>query len=318
MNSSTLKKLIRKYYDNRASAAERYIIDRWYQSFDLDKDNLSWLEDKGRLSAIEKRIIKNVIHSQRKISWYNSALIKIAASVIIVGSAVFAVYFNQSSRQRSIPVMAEKIFSTGIGELKRVLLTDSTEVTLNANSSLTVLPEYGKKQRLLKLVGEAYFSVHKDSIRPFIVQTSDLDIKVLGTSFNVQAYDNLKNIKVAVSTGRVQVSDKTKSIAILLPGQQVVYNRHTHGAEKSAIDTEASRQWISGMVVLNGAGFDELARNFFNIYGKEIRSTNPSVLKNEYNLTLRSARNYEDALEQLCIMMNKKYRKEGKDGIVIY
>jgi ferric-dicitrate binding protein FerR (iron transport regulator) len=318
VNSSTLKKLIRKYYNNKASAAERYIIDRWYQSFDLDKDNLSWLEDRNRLSEIQNRIIENVIRPQKTISWYNSPLTKIAASILIISSVVVAFYSNQSSRQRAVQVTAVKTISTGIGELKRILLTDSTEVTLNANSTLTVLPGYGKKQRMLKLVGEAYFSVHKDSIRPFIVHTSDLDVKVLGTSFNVQAYGNLKNIKVSVNTGKVQVSDKTKSITFLLPGQQMVYNKHTHGVEKSAIDAETSRQWITGKVVLKGAGFDELARNFFNIYGKEIRSDNPAVLKNEYNLTLRSDRNYEDVLEQLCIMINKKYRKEGKDGIVIY
>ncbi|TCC82823.1 FecR family protein [Pedobacter hiemivivus] len=318
MNSSTLKKLIRKYYNNRASAAERYIIDRWYQSFDLDKDNFSWLEDRNRLSEIENRIIENVIRPQKTIYWYNSPLAKIAASMLIISSAVIAVHFNQSSQQSAIPVIAAKTFSTGIGEIKQILLTDSTEVTLNANSTLTVLPNYGQKQRLLKLVGEAYFSVHKDIVRPFIVHASDLDVKVLGTSFNVHAYGNLKNIKVAVNTGKVWVSDKSKSIAILLPGQQVVYNKYTHGAEKSAIDTETNRLWITGAVVLNGAGFDELAQNFLNIYGKKIRSDNPAVLKNEYNLTLRSARNYEDVLEQLCIMINKKYRKEGKDGIVIY
>lgn len=318
MNSSTLKQLIRKYYNNKASAAERYIIDRWYQSFDLDKDNFSWLEDRERLSDFENRIIENVIRPQKTISWYKLPLAKIAASILIIGSVVFAVHFNQSSHQSAIPVMAAKTFSTGTGELKRILLTDSTEVTLNANSSLTVLPNYGKKQRLLKLVGEAYFSVHKDRIRPFIVHTSDLDIKVLGTSFNLQAYENLKNIKVSVNTGRVQVSDKAKSIAILLPGQQVVYNKRTRGVEKSTIDAQTSKQWITGTVVLNGAGFDELARNFLNIYGKEISSDNPAVLKNEYNFTLRSTRNYEDALEQLCIMINKKYRKEGRDGIIIY
>lgn len=318
MNSSTLKKLIRKYYSNRASAAERYIIDRWYQSFDLDKDNLSWLEDSERLSDIENRIIEKVIRRRKTVSWYSSPFAKIAASMLIIGSVVLAVHFNRSPKQDASSFVAAKTFSTGTSEFKRILLTDSTEVTLNSNSNLTLVPGYGKKQRLVKLVGEAYFSVHKDRSRPFVVHTSDLDVKVLGTSFNVQTYHNLKNIKVSVNTGRVQVLDKTRSLAILLPGQQVVYNKRTHGVKKSIIAKAVIGQWISGTVVLSGAGFDELARNFFNIYGKELRTDNPAVLKNEYNFTLRSARNYEDALEQLCTMINKKYRKEGKDGIVIY
>lgn len=318
MNSSTLKKLIRKYYSNRASAAERYIIDRWYQSFDLDKDNFSWLQDSGRLSDIENRIIEKVIRRGKTVSWYSSPFAKIAASMLIIGSVVLAVHFNRSPQQDASSFVAAKTFRTGTSEFKKILLTDSTEVTLNANSSLTLVPGYGKKQRLVKLVGEAYFSVHKDRSRPFIVHTSDLDVKVLGTTFNVQTYHNLKNIKVSVNTGRVQVLDKTRSLAILLPGQQVVYNKRTHGAEKSTVNKERIGQWVSGTVVLSGAGFDELARNFFNIYGKEISTDNPAVLKNEYNFTLRSARNYEDALEQLCTMINKKYRKEGRDGIVIY
>ena len=318
MNSSTLKKLIRKYYSNRASAAEGYIIDRWYQSFDLDKDNLSWLEDSERLSDIENRIIEKVIRRRKTVSWYSSPFAKIAASMLIIGLVVLAVHSNRSPKQDASSFVAAKTFSTGTSEFKRILLTDSTEVTLNSNSSLTLVPGYGKKHRLVKLVGEAYFSVHKDRSRPFIVHTTDLDVKVLGTSFNVQTYHNLKNIKVSVNTGRVQVSDRTKSLAILLPGQQVVYNKRTHGVKKSIVAKAVIGQWISGTIVLSGASFDELARNFFNIYGKELRTDNPAVLKNEYNFTLRSARNYEDALEQLCTMINKKYREEGKDGIVIY
>ncbi|MBL7861259.1 MAG: FecR domain-containing protein [Cyclobacteriaceae bacterium] len=107
-----------------------------------------------------------------------------------------------------------------------ITLPDGSQVTINENSQLTYSTDFGKSTRTLTLKGEAFFDVARDPQKPFIISANEATIEVLGTSFNVQAYDTGKKIEVVVATGTVKLSVPTMKQAVMLQaGDRGVYSR---------------------------------------------------------------------------------------------
>ena len=111
-------------------------------------------------------------------------------------------------------------------------MEDGTVILLKPNSSIEYPAKFSAVDRKVTLKGEAFFDVTKDKNRPFIISTSELTVKVLGTSFNVMAYEGAKEISVAVKTGKVSVVKSKDEVTnrpqlnevILTPNQEVIYN----------------------------------------------------------------------------------------------
>jgi transmembrane sensor len=109
-----------------------------------------------------------------------------------------------------------------------MMLADGTHVWLNAGSSLTYPVAFTGKERRVQISGEAYFEVAHNASKPFYVVKNDLEVRVLGTHFNVNAYDDEKDIKVTLLEGSVKVATKRKTTAVILkPGQQAVNRTNT-------------------------------------------------------------------------------------------
>src|SRR5690606_19908100 len=114
---------------------------------------------------------------------------------------------QEMQQQEMVSMPAYRIFTTWIGERRMVSLSDGSELTLNARTSLRVDENaYGQSMREVELLaGEAFFEVAKDSSRAFIVQAGCLQTTVLGTSFNIQTYAEMEEQVISVYTGRVKV-----------------------------------------------------------------------------------------------------------------
>lgn len=175
----------------------------------------------------------------------------IAASLLIA----CAVYFFVINRQHA-DIAWKDLESGATPDLKRVVntgntsqvavLPDGSEVTLAPESELRFSTSFDGSQREVYLEGEAFFNVSRDTARPFLVYTSQVVTKVLGTTFTVKAFREEKNITVAVRTGKVSVYtygdrdtkniDVTKGI-IVPPNQQVVYNKEENTIARMIVDS---------------------------------------------------------------------------------
>ena len=111
--------------------------------------------------------------------------------------------------------------STERAEYKYILLPDSTQVWLNAGSTLDYPEHFDETTREVTLTGEAYFDVKHAAEHPFIIHTGQIQTTVLGTAFNINAYTDRSNIQVSVSRGKVKVSRGDQLIATLVKGQEV-------------------------------------------------------------------------------------------------
>lgn len=249
MNKEILSDLLKKYLRGETTPEEADIIDNWYASLQENPDDVSLLDPleldivqnkifdriKGNISVGEK---KEEITKIVSTPIYLKTPFKLAAAISAIAViGIGAILFNQKglpSLQRESVASSSEIQGTynNSTTTRRVVLQDGTAILLKPNSSIEYPEKFSKHDRRVQLKGEAFFEVTKDKNRPFIISTSEVTVKVLGTSFNVIAYEGAKEVSVAVKTGKVSVI-KSKKIkqdeplsdeVIVTPNQELIYN----------------------------------------------------------------------------------------------
>lgn len=158
--------------------------------------------------------------------------------------------------------------STSKGETYKVLLPDGSLIYLNAASSLTYatsLNERGK--RVVRLRGEGYFEISKDKSRPFVVETDKQKVEVLGTHFNINAYEDEPAIATTLLEGSVNVSAYEKS-QILKPGEQAL--TVNNGIRVRSVNAESFIDWKNGDFYLNNLDFRTAMRKIARWYDLEV------------------------------------------------
>nr|WP_067058260.1 FecR family protein [Mucilaginibacter sp. L294] len=164
--------------------------------------------------------------------------------------------------------IAFNTINTPVGGQYQVILPDGTKVWLNAASSLKYPTQFKGSQRMVELTGEAYFEVTKNAAMPFYVKANNMQVKVLGTHFNIMAYDNEPAIKTTLLEGSVQLSSGTSNNR-LKPGQQGVLNRNGQ-ITVSDVNAEHAIAWKNGYFEFNRSGIHEIMNQLARWYDIEI------------------------------------------------
>lgn len=277
--------LLFKYFSNEASAEEVAQIEQWLEEdparqseFDsahylfnamiLHSDELSKMTTPG---ALEKTSRKSKV--RRLVYRYAAA----AAAVVIAGlSGVFVereINDNKMTAQTNV-------LEVPAGQRMSVTLSDGTQVQLNGNSRIEYPVIFSRKQRNVKLSGEAFFEVKHDERHPFIVETFASKVEVLGTRFNVYADEASEYFSTALVDGKVKVTtnDETAEQVVLAPDEMVKFvNNHL---VVTKVDAENLISWTEGYVNLADTDFASLMHRFENVYGVKIvidRETMPEI-----------------------------------------
>lgn len=188
-------------------------------------------------------------------SWYRRlwATVAIAASVIIA-----VVFIFQSKDENTISAVGDKnTVSTQPGSKSKIQLPDGTQVWLNAGSKITYNNDFSGDIREVRFSGEAFFNVAKDKERPFIIHTSSVDIKVLGTALNVRSYPNEKTTEMALIRGSVEIilHDNPDKKILLKPNEKLVVNNITDEKESSSDNERIKKE--QPMLILSKIYFDK-------------------------------------------------------------
>jgi len=228
------KQLLKKYNEGHCSKAERARIESWYLSWDDEQGTPSF----SQIEDANKEIWSRLPIQQNKIRRYRA--ISIAASLLLVLGIGLYFYIskNENPAQYVHKIAPGKVgatlsltngkkvklnlasngtllryqspvhhVSTARGETYQLLLPDGSKVWLNAASSLTYFTNFSENgKRLVKLEGEGYFEVRKDELHPFTVKSKNQEVKVLGTHFNVKAYNDEMEAKTTLVEGSVEVT----------------------------------------------------------------------------------------------------------------
>lgn len=321
MDVKKLKQLLRDYDSGKISSAERWIVDLWYASFSREKQHIPLLDDEQQKEAMRNRIWKQLPTHEPGITFlqqYKRLLYTLGAAAMLLLIGVWAYRKEAMSviEKESTELQARFRSQTGERERKLLMLPDSSQVWLNANSTIEVDVNYGNHARHVHLKGEAFFDVTPNSERPFIVETANLQIEVLGTAFNVSNYPTLPRAHVTVDHGTVAVRDQNKKLLKkLIHDESLSYTiTDRQFSVRSVVEVGS---WREGRVVLEQATFDELAQALSNVYGVHLRTERRGHKSYSYNLDVHAGRSLEQTMTIIARMHRLKYRRQ-KDEIILY
>jgi len=258
MQKEQLSELLKKYVDGKCTPEELKLIDEWFlsQEENPDDDRLLDLYERGELeSKMFKHIKANVqISSKRHQApqqssgtiWYRAAA---AVVIMMLAGLGFYVYSQQGSwfdGELEASYAKNSKVTNNTDKVMHKALSDGTVIMLQPEGTLEFPDVFPADKREIVLTGEAFFDVTKDKSRPFIINTGDVTVRVLGTSFNVRAYEGAKEITIAVKTGKVSVYAKEDNVdakksapkkeIILTPNQEVVYNTVNENFSRKIVD----------------------------------------------------------------------------------
>jgi ferric-dicitrate binding protein FerR (iron transport regulator) len=182
--------------------------------------------------------------------------------------------YNNISQAEGAPIVYNTLV-TPYGGQYQLTLQDGTNVWLNAGSSLRFPASFPRNERKVVLSGEAYFEVSKDAKRPFYVSINSgtdtaMDIRVLGTHFNIKAYPDEQQSVVTLLEGAVNVNYR-KASALLTPGKEVVLNKTSGKMNISEVDTEGAVAWKNGYFLFDNEKIEDIMRQVSRWYDVEIR-----------------------------------------------
>lgn len=160
---------------------------------------------------------------------------------------------------------------TAYGEREEFILPDSSRVWLNSGSLIVYPEKFIGKERNVYLSGEGYFKVTKDRKRPFLVQTGDVSVKVLGTSFNISGYAGADEVTTTLESGAVEISVPGDGrVYSLTPDDQMTYTMSSDKVDIRKVDSEDFTSWTGGGLIVNDKTVEETAAMLERIYGKKI------------------------------------------------
>jgi ferric-dicitrate binding protein FerR (iron transport regulator) len=173
-----------------------------------------------------------------------------------------------------------------------IVLSDNSHVYLNAGSSLRYPVNFipGKKRQVF-LEGEAFFEVSEDKEHPFVVTSGNMDVQVLGTKFNVNAYPEETNINTVLVEGSVQLNvtedekNANSSSVLLEPGHIAHWDKDSKSAKMEEVDTELYTSWMQGKLVLRGMRFKDIMKKLERHYGVSIQNKNKELENRVFTAT---------------------------------
>ncbi len=311
--------LIFKVLNNETSESENMIFQDWInyspqnQKIFLQIERL-WKNSKGvgdyykiNQEYAWDTIYKKITKKPRQVIF--QAVLKIAAIVAIaylLGG--LTIYFIQPKPQQGIFTSKEIYVKAPLGSKAEIELSDGTKVWLNSGSEVRYPTIFDRTKRDIYLTGEAFFDVEKNKQVPFFVHTNDVDIKVLGTSFNVKSYPEENLVETTLVEGLININKKgSNQILQLKPKEKATFIkdiRDRAGAQQFVvtenIDTELYSSWKNGKFVFRREKFGDLTVKMERWYNVHITVENKKLYEERVTGAFENE-SIEQALEALKI-----------------
>lgn len=238
---------------------------------------------------------------------------RIAAIFILPILASLITYHFTGKEQAPEAVTFSECF-VPYGEMRNVLLPDSTYVTINSGSIL-IYPDNPKAgERYVYLNGEAFFDVKKKGNNPFIVKIDGHNVEVLGTKFNVSAYSDDPLAKTTLKEGKVKINftDDNLQPVLLSPNDQLSYNKANKAITRTQVDAEDIAVWRNGHFIFQGASIHDILRSFERRYNITVYLNSNRFDKDKIRVKFIHGETLEESFNILKhIVPNLKYEING-------
>jgi ferric-dicitrate binding protein FerR (iron transport regulator) len=350
MQIDQIRALLEKYQQGLCTAEERKIIDEWYSSLQLGREEGAWENIGDSLEKIRGNLREltgqtaagapptgepvvgtgvpvagetltgnttSVIHPYR---WRKAWMTACAVLATLLAGSVWLL-FHQPGHLPPVAANLNNTDTTVItnrGETKQIVLPDGSTIQLNAGTEFRYPKSFSHTERTVALVkGEAFFQVVSDPARPFTVINGKWRTAVLGTSFDIRDYGNGQGTEIALLTGKIRVSGEKRSQSIvLLPHQLIKIGQDTGEIQpdKFVNDYEVAA-WKEGAMHFKDASFGDIAFEIGNKYNVVLINRSD---KQHWSYTgLFRNESLQEVVETLCQTENLSYRFTDQ-GILIF
>lgn len=285
-----IDQIIQKYIQGQTSEEENQKLYDWVKESADNKKRLFAEKDiwdtyslgsnsKEYNTDDEFEILMKQIVPQKSVKRHQLySFIKVAAIIIFAFGLGWASQFISVENNESQPVVEMQEIFVPKGQINQIFLADGTRIWINSESRLSVPKVFTQNERIVKLSGEAYFDVAKDKKHPFKVDVKGQQIKVYGTTFNVRAYENSKNIETTLETGEIRLLTEGKT-TVLKPGDQSLYNKENREINVNKVDPKSFSTWKDGRFEFKNENLIEVFKIVERWYDVEI-TVDESYFKN--------------------------------------
>lgn len=304
-NEMKMEELLPAYFNGELDAGQVKAVEEWISAGSENAEiakKVCMVHQIGKSVAVMKSVdtdaaLRKVYGNIRRNSFRRFlASMQRAAAILLLPVLAAGGYFcfkYYTDEDESVNEQVE--LKTTAGMVSSAVLPDGSRVWLNSNSSLTYPVRFSGDERKVFLSGEAYFDVKSDNGKKFIVSTSSMDVEVLGTEFNVDAYgEDGRDVRTALVSGSVRMSyadtSGVRHIVRLSPGQMIVYDPDSDAVACMGINTETVTSWKDGRIVLDNTSLADALRMIENRYNVRFMITNGDLLQNRYTGVFDSQR----------------------------
>ncbi|MET7000424.1 FecR family protein [Chitinophaga defluvii] len=313
--SDEFKKAVANYLDGTATPEQSRLVEAWYHAFNDEEvtiaadmpDAAGKLEERLRLRLEhmlgEDRTVPVVPVNARPV-WKRIA---VAAAVLVLVSLLGILWYTTFYQAVEMVVV-----KTGKGEIKTVQLPDGSRVWLNAMSELHYPATFDSKQRQVELTGEAFFDIAKQEHAGFRVLAGKLQTEVLGTSFNMKAYQQETDMSVVVLSGKVKVGNEQAGTAVLTAGSGIKYNTTTQKMQPVTVPAMDGMPWVAGKLSFEEESLENITAALSRWYGVTFEFKNPQLKYCNYTGHFPNDITLEKLLELFSTISHVRY--EIKDG----
>ena len=271
--------IIIRYLENRCSEEDFVLINEWMKESDENAGELFRMEEIYQLGKFPFEEENLVVRAERRLGrrleqenqkkqevFKLRSVLRYAAAIVgvMVLAAGLAYWFRNKAEELVVASAAH-------GQVREMLLPDGTKVWLNQSSVLKYPRAFEGKERHVYLDGEAYFEVARNHEKPFMVKSPAMDVRVLGTSFNIKCRPDNSFAETTLIEGEVEVKDKSdKGRITLLPGQKAVLNRVTGRMQVKQVDPKMEIVWHNDLIPFEKSSIFQIAAALERFYGVKI------------------------------------------------
>ncbi|MFA5329584.1 MAG: FecR domain-containing protein [Prolixibacteraceae bacterium] len=297
--SIEIGQLLGKYLTGKEYKEEFSTLQEWINQNDENRKLFKSLKEEKNMAdsfdefeAINKEIAwkRYVAHvdnlSLRKlINWWKFA----AVFFFLIGCAGVLGYLVE--KNNLLPLKANENFttiSTNYGQNSKVILPDSSVVWVNSGTTLSYNTNFAVNNRKIKLIGQAFFHIARNEKMPLVVASNDLEIKVLGTRFDVSSYPEDKNISIVLESGSVEIL-KAKDHSViqkLKPGEKAEFDTENRRLSISNVDVYNYTSWKDGVLIFKDESMTKVFEKLERKYNIDVEVKSNKVYQLAFNATI--------------------------------
>lgn len=318
IEQTQMESIVRRFVENKVSPEELRLLEAYFKTQEglrcleriIDEHEAEFDNPHLVLSGVNNNTLDARKANVRFRSW--GALAAAVTAVVILAFS-YMIYVSNASSTIA--------FTTAAGERNTITLPDGTVVIMNGNSSLSYNErDWEGDSRPLQFSGEAYFKVKSNPERPFIVNTSAIAIKVLGTTFNVKSYDEDPSIETTLVEGKVQIQriqGKLHAETVeLSPDHKATYSKDSEKIVMEETQSAKEVAWINGSLVFEDEPFSEIVKDLERWYGVSITVEDQSSMNCRFNAVVENE-SLEQVMQLFTAIGNLQYQFVDDHNLII-